>query len=116
MYLTNTRPNIIFSVHQLSQFLDKPTIAHNNATIRILKYIKGAPSLDLFFSSKSSAHLKAFCDSDWGTCSDSRQLVTDFSVYLENSLIPWKSKKQGTISKSSCEAGYRAMTIVTCEI
>jgi len=51
-----------------------------------------------------------------GTCSDSRQLVTDFSVYLGNSLISWKSKKQGTISKSSCEAEYRAMATVTCEI
>jgi len=45
MYLTNIRPDIRFSVQQLSQFLDKPTIAHYNATIRILKYIKGAPSL-----------------------------------------------------------------------
>jgi len=65
MYLTNTRPDITFSIHQLSQFLDKPTIAHYNAAIRILKYIKEAPSLGLFFSSSSSIHLKAFCDSDW---------------------------------------------------
>jgi len=42
--------------------------------------------------------------------------VTDFSVYIGNSLISWKSKKQGTISKSSCEAEYKAMTTVTCEI
>jgi len=91
--MSNTRPDITFSVQQLSQFLDKPTIAHYNAAIRILKYIKRAPSLGLFFSSSSSAHLKAFCDSDWGTCSDSRQSVTNFSVYIGNSLISWKSKK-----------------------
>jgi len=72
IYLTNTRPDITFSVLQLSQFLDKPIISHYNATIRILKYIKGALSLGLFFSSSSFAHLKAFCDCDWGTCSDSR--------------------------------------------
>jgi len=116
MYLTNTQLDVTFSIQQLSQFLDKPTISHYNATIKILKYIKGALSLDLFFSSNSSAHLKAFCDSDWGTFSDSRQSVTGFSVYLGNSLISWKSKKQGTISNSSCETEYRAMATITCEI
>jgi len=116
MYLTNTRPDITFSVQQLSQFLDKPTIAHYDAVIRILKYIKGAPSLGLYFSSNSSAHLKVVCNSDWGTCSDSRQSVTGSSVYLGDSFISWKSKKQGTVSKSSCEAEYRAMATITCEI
>ena len=57
MYLTNTRPDITFYVQQLSQFLDKPTIAHYNATIRILSL-----SLGLFFFSNNSAHLKAFCE------------------------------------------------------
>ena len=109
MYLTNTRPDITFFVQQLSQFLAKLTIVHCNAVIRILRYIKGAPSLGLFFFSTTSVHLKAFCDSDWGTCSDSRQSMTGFSVYIGNSLISWKSKKQGTISKSFCEAEYRAM-------
>jgi len=116
MYLTNTYPDITFSIQQLSQFLDKPRIAHYNAAIRIFKYIKGVPSLGLFFSSSSFAYLKAFCDSDWGTCSDSRQLVIRFNAYLEKSFISWKSKKQGAISKSSCEVEYRAMTTVTCEI
>jgi len=69
-------------VQQLSQFLVKPTIAHYNAAIRILRYIKGAQSLGLFFSSTTSIHLKALYDSDWGTCSDLRQSVTGFSVYL----------------------------------
>jgi len=78
---------ITFFVQQLSQFLDKPIIAHYNATIRILKYIKGAPSIGLFFSSSSFAHLKTFYDSDWGTYSDLRQSVIGFSVYLGNSLI-----------------------------
>jgi len=64
IYLTNIRPDITFPIHQLSQIHDKLTITHYNAAIRILKYIKGAPSLDLFFSSSNYANLKAFCDSD----------------------------------------------------
>ena len=42
MYLTSTQPDITFFVQQLSLFLDKATIAHYNATIKILRYIKGA--------------------------------------------------------------------------
>ena len=96
MYLTNARSDITFFVNQLSQFLDKPTIAHYNAAIRILKYIKGVLNLGLFFFSNSFVHLKTFCDSDWSTCSDSRQSMTDFSVYLGNSLYTGnqRSKKQ----------------------
>ena len=45
MYLTNIRSGITFSVQQLSQFLAKPTISHYTTAIRILIYIKGAPSL-----------------------------------------------------------------------
>jgi len=85
MYLTNTRPDITFSVQQLSQFLDKPTIAHYNATIRILRYIKGVPSLGLFFSSTTSVHLKAFCDGDWGTCSEIQWLT----YLLQNFKVPY---------------------------
>jgi len=72
MYFTNTWPDITFFIQQVSQFLAKPTISHYNATIRILRYIKRPPSLGLFFSSNTSSHLKAFCNSDWSTCSNSR--------------------------------------------
>ena len=78
--------------------------------------LKALQVLVYFFLPNSFVHLKAFYDSDWYTCNDSRQSVTSFSVYFGNSLISWKSKKQGIISKSSYEAEYGAMTTVTCEI
>jgi len=49
--------------------------------------------------------LEMIARSDWDTCcNDSRQSLTDFRVYIENSLISWKSKKQGTLSKSPYES------------
>jgi len=61
-------------------------------------------------------HLKAYSDSDWATCLDSRKPVIGFSVFLGESLISWKSKKQQTISKISFEAEYRALVATTCEL
>lgn len=52
MYVQLTRPNIPYSVHVLSQFMDKPTQTHLNAAYKILKYLKNAPRIRLVLSCK----------------------------------------------------------------
>lgn len=86
------------------------------AAHKILKYLKSSPGQGLFYSSSNHLTLKSFSDADWGTCKITRRSITGYCVFLGNSLISWKAKKQATVSRSSTEAEYRAMATLASEL
>ncbi|XP_031279030.1 uncharacterized protein LOC116137478 [Pistacia vera] len=116
IYLTVTRPDISYAVHILSQFMHQPKQSHMDATIKVLKYLKGCPRLGLLLPRDGNFDITAYCDSDWGTCPMTRKSLTGFCIKIGGSLISWKTKRQSTISLSSAEAEYRAMAKTICEI
>ena len=116
LYLTISRPDICFAVNKLSQFLSCPRTPHLDALHHLLRYLKAAPGQGILFSATSALSLKAYADADWGSCLDTRRSTTGYCVFLGDSMISWKSKKQQTVSRSSAEAEYRALACVTSEI
>jgi hypothetical protein len=86
------------------------------AALRVLRYLKSSPRQGLFFPSQNNLSLQAFSDSDWAGCPISRRSTTGYCVFLGSSLISWRTKRQKTVSLSSAEAEYRAMTGTCCEL
>ncbi|KAL0408532.1 UNVERIFIED_CONTAM: Retrovirus-related Pol polyprotein from transposon RE1 [Sesamum radiatum] len=74
LYLTVTRPDLSYAVQTLSQFMSSPTSDHLQDAYKVLRYIKAAPGQGIFFPAHSSLTLRAYCDSDWASCPDSRDL------------------------------------------
>ncbi|CAL8130910.1 unnamed protein product [Prunus armeniaca] len=115
-YRTLTCPDISFAVNTVAQFMSAPRTSHLVATKRILRYIKGTNDLSLTFTPQiAAARLSAYSDVDWAGCLDSRRSITRYVITLGTNLISWCSKKQPTISCSSTESEYRALSYTCAE-
>ncbi|KAG7640636.1 Integrase catalytic core [Arabidopsis suecica] len=116
IYLTITRPDLSYAVHILSQFMQTPLEAHWHAALRLVRYLKGSPDQGILPRSDSALSLTAYCDSDYNACPQTRCSLSAYVLYLGDSPISWKTKKQDTVSSSSAEAEYRAMAYTLKEI
>lgn len=116
VYLTVTRPDLAYAVHVISQFVSAPRTTHWAALVRILRYLRGSLFQGLLLSSTSSLDLVAYADSDWAGDVTDRKSTSGICLFLGDSLISWKSKKQSVVARSTAEAEYRAMAHATAEI
>nr|GEY12306.1 putative ribonuclease H-like domain-containing protein [Tanacetum cinerariifolium] len=108
MYLTSSRPYIMFAVCACARFQVTPKISHLNAVKRIFKYLKGKPCLGLWYPKDSPFNLVAYSDSDYAGASLDRKSTTGGCQFLGCRLISWQCKKQTIVATSSTEAEYVA--------
>nr|GEX19465.1 putative ribonuclease H-like domain-containing protein [Tanacetum cinerariifolium] len=108
MYLTFSRPDIVFAVCTCARFQVTPKISHLNVVKRIFRYLKGKPFLGLWYPKNSPFDLVAYSDSDYAGASLDRKSTTRGCQFLGCRLISWQCKKQTVVATSSTEAEYVA--------
>jgi hypothetical protein len=103
-----TRPDVSFSVNRLSQFLKDPSEWHWNAAIRVLHYLILTKHLRLRLGGPLTCC--GYSDSDWAEDRHDRRSTSAYTYCIGHGAIYWKSRKQATVSLSSTEAKYKAMS------
>ncbi|KAJ9542292.1 LOW QUALITY PROTEIN: hypothetical protein OSB04_028798 [Centaurea solstitialis] len=100
LYLTASRPDIMFATCLCARFQANLKESHMMAVKRILRYLKGTPNRGLWYPKESGFELVTFSDADHG--------VLQAISWVSDKLVSWGSKKQHCVSTSTAEAKYVA--------
>ncbi|KAI3702203.1 hypothetical protein L6452_27930 [Arctium lappa] len=108
LYLTSSRPDIMFATCLCARYQATPKESHLSAVKRIFRYLRGTPYLGLWYPKLSSFDLTAYTDADHAGCKLDRKSTSGCCQLLGNKLLSWTSKKQNCVSTSTAEAEYVA--------
>ncbi|GKB82104.1 putative ribonuclease H-like domain-containing protein, partial [Tanacetum coccineum] len=93
MYLTSSRPNIMFALCACARYQVNPKVSHLYDVKRIFRYLKGQPKLGLWYLKDSPFDLIAYTDGDYAGASLDRKSTTGGCQFLGCRLISWQCKK-----------------------
>nr|GEU85170.1 retrovirus-related Pol polyprotein from transposon TNT 1-94 [Tanacetum cinerariifolium] len=110
MYLTASRPDLIYAVCLCAQYQAKHTEKHLQAVKRIFQYLKRTINMGLWYSEDTDMSLTSYADADHAGCQDTRRSTSGSTQFLGDKLVSWSSKKQKSTAISSTEAEYIALS------
>ena len=108
LYLTASRPDIVFSVGLCARFQSDPKESHLKAVKRILRYLKGTGPLGLWYPKGGSFNLVGYTDADYAGFLVDRKSTSGMAHFLGECLVSWGTKKQNSVALSTAEAEYVA--------
>nr|GEV13228.1 hypothetical protein [Tanacetum cinerariifolium] len=112
MYVTSSRPDIMFAVCTCARFQVTPKVSHLHAVKRNFRYLKGKSHLGLWYPKDSPFNLVAYSDSDYPEASLDRKSTIRGCQFIGCRLISWQCKKQTIVATSLTEAEY--VTTASC--
>ncbi|XP_019085257.1 PREDICTED: uncharacterized protein LOC109126298 [Camelina sativa] len=109
-YLLHTRPDLVFLVGVTSRYMQSPRHSHGVIMKQILRYLSGTVSYGLKYGRGGSKKIHGFSDSSLNIDPDDGRSTTGHMFCFGATPISWCSQQRGTVSLSSCEAEYMAVT------
>ena len=116
LYLTASRPDIMYSVCLCARFQPCPKESHLSAVKRIFRYLKGTMNIDLWYPKGDNFELIGFSNADFAGCRVERKSTSGTCHFLGHSLVSWHSKKQNSVALSITEAEYIATDLCYAQI
>ena len=93
LYLTHSRPDICYSMNDVSRYMQQPHELHWKEAKRILQYIQGTRSYNNHYATDSQLDLVGFTDSDWERDSIDHNSTSGYVFMFGGGTIFWSSKK-----------------------
>jgi len=115
LYLTATRPDLMYAASLLSRFMTGPTKIHMGAAKRILRYIQGTLSYGIEYVRDQSVTLIGFCDADCAGSEDDNRSTSGYAFSFGIGVFSWSSMKQNTVILSTAEAEYVSASEATAQ-
>nr|GEW96733.1 integrase, catalytic region, zinc finger, CCHC-type, peptidase aspartic, catalytic [Tanacetum cinerariifolium] len=116
MYLTASRPDLVFVVCMCARYQASPTIKHLEALKQVFRYLRGTIIWGLWYSKDIAMALTVYADADHAGCQDTRRSTSGSAQFLGDKLVSWSSKKQKSTVISTTEAKYIAMSRCCAQI
>ncbi|GKB34732.1 hypothetical protein Tco_0879674 [Tanacetum coccineum] len=106
MYLTSSRPDIMFATCMCARYQENLNEHHLSAVKRIFRYLKGTIKLGLWYLKDSDFDLTAYPDADLAGRHLEQESAYGSVQFLGDKLVCWSLKKQNCVSISTAKAEY----------
>ncbi|GKB48853.1 retrovirus-related pol polyprotein from transposon TNT 1-94 [Tanacetum coccineum] len=115
IYLTATRPDIMYVVNLVCRFMESPKEVHLQAAKRIMRYLQGTLDYGIMYKRGEDSELIGFTDGDYAGDLDDGKSTSGYAFMIGSGAISWSSRKQPIVTLSTTEAELVAATACGCQ-
>ena len=105
-----TRPDIYQALSQLTRHVSDPCAGHITAAKHLLRFLNGSRNLGITYSKSGNSIPEIYSDATWASDSFTQRSVQAYVVLLYGAAVSWHCGTQKSVSLSSTESEYFALS------